>query len=335
MRTRRTKKMVYAQDRESMLEDNKRVRKRYVKLRRDNSELRDLAAGLTELMRTKDMSIHRELAYKVERSQGALGGRKHTAKMVALRDDMYTVAVLSERIRELEAELADKTRELAEAREVAATTKIQDLEADTQTQFQNAQRFARILSRLSAKVEAQRGDGKKNLESLAAAQDDNSPVSARTVQPMSARGAPRGPRQARSAMSLAREKQQQDTLNALKSGALRASIATEGLAVPNGTRVRLIVKQGSSTVFTSESAPCSDGKVTWNGPLNVKLDPQQMVDFECWDAKGAEGECFGTSIMSFDTLITSSPGSLVPITLPGKEFDDLGNIVVLGVTPSA
>mmetsp|Transcript_25722 Transcript_25722/g.35826 ORF Transcript_25722/g.35826 Transcript_25722/m.35826 type:complete len:196 (+) Transcript_25722:114-701(+) len=127
-------------------------RKDNVQLRKENRELTLTVDRLTDLLRRKDISMHRVLKIKVDKSEQSVNGKKYSNKLKAVRNDMVSVSKLSNRIRELEYTLAQKTRELELVKEMIQNTKISELKMNLKTNYTRTRKLSKILSRLAEKL---------------------------------------------------------------------------------------------------------------------------------------------------------------------------------------
>mmetsp|Transcript_16967 Transcript_16967/g.30403 ORF Transcript_16967/g.30403 Transcript_16967/m.30403 type:complete len:143 (-) Transcript_16967:751-1179(-) len=98
-------------DVESMKEEHAFERKRYSKLRGENVQLKETVERLTNLLQRKELSIHRVLACKLEKSEKfAKNNEKLVGDLKALQLKMLQTSRISDRIRALESRLADKKK---------------------------------------------------------------------------------------------------------------------------------------------------------------------------------------------------------------------------------
>mmetsp|Transcript_4528 Transcript_4528/g.6018 ORF Transcript_4528/g.6018 Transcript_4528/m.6018 type:complete len:205 (+) Transcript_4528:130-744(+) len=168
----------YMKDVEAMKEEWSRYRKLNLKLRRENKDLKSTVERLTDLLRRKDVSMHRVLSYKVDKSEQMVDGKKHFGKLKAVRNDMVSVSRLSDRIRELEMSLSQKTKELTLMKELVQNTKVSELKSEMKINFERTRKLSKILSRLADKLKIQ-GEEKNELSEA----DDEPPLTARRAIP--------------------------------------------------------------------------------------------------------------------------------------------------------
>jgi len=145
----------YMKDVEAMKEEWSKYRKLNLKLRRENKDLKSTVDRLTDLLRRKDISMHRVLSYKVDKSEQMVHGKKQFGKLKAVRNDMVSVSRLSDRIRELELSLSQKTKELVLMKELVQNTKVSELKSEMKVNFERTRKLSKILSRLAEKLKIQ------------------------------------------------------------------------------------------------------------------------------------------------------------------------------------
>mmetsp|Transcript_40020 Transcript_40020/g.67055 ORF Transcript_40020/g.67055 Transcript_40020/m.67055 type:complete len:93 (-) Transcript_40020:308-586(-) len=92
---------------------------------------------------------------------------------------MVSVSRLSDRIRELELSLSQKTKELVLMKELVQNTKVSELKSEMKVNFERTRKLSKILSRLAEKLKIQ-GEVKNDLSE---ADDDESPLTARRAIP--------------------------------------------------------------------------------------------------------------------------------------------------------
>jgi len=242
---------IYSKDIENMREEYARHRKVFVGLKRENKTLKTSAKRLVDILKRKDVSLHRVLACKAEESDQAIEAEKHYERVRELRNDLLSISRLSERIRQLEATLAERKRTLAETREMVQGVKVSDLKLDMKRNFEKASKLSRILSRLAKKLSVQKEEKVEGAKSSEA-----------NLEPKSARGEQMPVSLASKALSL--------PIQDIEPGSSEMPQSARG--VPNSARDRKLVFQPRSARRASSGSEQAEGKDSGTGVVIKATD---------------------------------------------------------------
>ncbi|GAB5363128.1 hypothetical protein AAMO2058_000856800 [Amorphochlora amoebiformis] len=140
-------------DAEDLKQELKRHKKEYRKLSRENKELKITAERLGEVLRQKEQSMHRVLAFKMEKSEQNLVCRKKQEEIASLRHHMVSVSRLCDKVRNLEATLIQRRKQILEAKHLIQNTNVPKLQKESKQHFEKASKLSRVLSALAEQLD--------------------------------------------------------------------------------------------------------------------------------------------------------------------------------------
>lgn len=123
------------------------LKKKFSVVRQDNVHLRTQVQKLSVKLKKKEKQLDNVLAIKVNRATDKDSDSHMNIQLQALKNEMLSISRLSQKVRDLEVENAEKEEELKLLKSSMKFTLIKELQIEAQTYFNEARRMKKILDR--------------------------------------------------------------------------------------------------------------------------------------------------------------------------------------------